>query len=65
MSTSGAVEQIRKLAESFDGTLGVAARDLSSGAEFTFNPDDRFPTASTFKTVLTMLRCDLAAMPRQ
>ncbi|HVX29779.1 MAG TPA: serine hydrolase [Nitrolancea sp.] len=47
-----AVDQIRALAEPFDGVVGVAARDFGSDARIEYNADTIFPTASTFKTVL-------------
>ena len=40
---------IRHFADSFEGVLGVAAIDLTSGRTFNFNGDTQFPTASTIK----------------
>lgn len=54
MSTeqSEALDQIRVLAESFDGVVGVAAKDFGSGTRLKYNAETIFPTASTFKTAL-------------
>lgn len=49
---SEVLEQIQSLAESFDGVVGLAARDFGSGQEIRYNADTIFPTASTFKTAL-------------
>ncbi len=46
------VDQIRDMSESFEGEIGVAARDFDTGNEIMFNADTIFPTASTFKTAL-------------
>lgn len=43
---------VEELARGFDGVLGVAAKRLDTGEELTYNADEVFPTASTFKTVL-------------
>ncbi len=50
--TQSVIDQIRNLAESFEGEIGVAARDLDTGDEILFHADTVFPTASTFKTAL-------------
>lgn len=46
------IEQIQALAAEHQGTIGVAAKHLGTGEEIGFNADDRFPTASTMKSVL-------------
>ena len=49
---SAAAASIAALAASFGGEVGVAARNFVDRAEITYNADDIFPTASTFKTAL-------------
>lgn len=49
--TSAAIKQIAARASDFDGTVGVAARRVSDGAEILYNADVVFPTASTMKEV--------------
>ncbi len=46
------MDRVQALADGFEGVVGVAAKDLSTGREIRFNADVVFPTASTFKTVL-------------
>lgn len=46
------LERIIARAAGFPGTIGVAAKDLDTGEELAYNPDEVFPTASTMKTVL-------------
>lgn len=46
-----AIERIQARAAEFDGTVGVAARRLSDGAEILYNADVVFPTASTMKEI--------------
>jgi beta-lactamase class A len=41
--------EIRRFADSFEGVLGVAAIDLTTGRSFAFHGDTLFPTASTIK----------------
>ncbi len=36
----------------FDGVMGITIRDLTDNREFTLNPDDIFPTASSIKLPL-------------
>jgi beta-lactamase class A len=43
------VEDLNGCAERFCGRVGFYARDLSTGAEYGWRPDDRFPTASVYK----------------
>jgi beta-lactamase class A len=43
---------IAKICRSFPGVVGVAARNLTTGEEVTFNEDERFPTASMIKTMI-------------
>lgn len=53
--SSPALQQIQTVLDgytTFDGTIGIAARNGQSGEEILLNPDEIFPTASTFKTVL-------------
>jgi beta-lactamase class A len=42
-------EKLKAFDSSMDGVLGVAAIDLTSGRNITFNPDTLFATASTIK----------------
>jgi beta-lactamase class A len=46
------IQELARETEGFGGTIGVAARHLRTGEEILTNPDEVFPTASTFKTVL-------------
>ncbi|HEX5504254.1 MAG TPA: serine hydrolase [Thermomicrobiales bacterium] len=41
--------RVEELAGEIDGVVGVAARDLASGAEVAVNADEPFPTASVMK----------------
>lgn len=41
--------QIQRFADGFDGVVGVAAIDLTSGRTFAFHGDTQFATASTIK----------------
>jgi beta-lactamase class A len=38
----------------FDGTVGLAAKNLDTGEEIVVNADTRFPTASTIKTAVML-----------
>ena len=38
----------------FDGTVGLAAKNLDTGEEIVLNADTRFPTASTIKTAVML-----------
>ena len=38
----------------FDGTVGLAAKDLDTGEQIVVNADTRFPTASTIKTAVML-----------
>jgi beta-lactamase class A len=55
------VDQTTRLAESFDGTLGMAAVDLRSGEPYAYNADRIFPTASVIKLpvlITLMQQCE-------
>lgn len=41
--------EIEKIANSFDGVMGVAIRDLTTGEEILVNPNLTFPTGSSIK----------------
>jgi beta-lactamase class A len=43
------IQELARETEGFGGTIGVAARHLRTGEEILTNPDEVFPTASTFK----------------
>ncbi len=45
-------DQIRGTVDAFNGTMGVAAKNLATGEEVLVNADVRFPTASTIKTAV-------------
>lgn len=47
-----ALQEISDLCEPLGGTVGVAARDLRSGAEIRLNAETSFPLASVFKVPL-------------
>jgi beta-lactamase class A len=47
-------DQIRDTITTFRGTMGVAARNLTTGEEILVNADARFPTASTIKTAVML-----------
>ena len=49
MSDRGVHESIAAIAARLGGTVGVAARNLASGAEAHVNADDLYPMASCFK----------------
>ncbi len=51
---SDVLQRIQSLIDKspYGGTIGIAARNFSSGDEIMLNPDTIFPTASTFKTIL-------------
>ena len=42
-------DDLDRLAKQFRGRLGFYAKDLSSGIEYSWNPDQRFPLASVCK----------------
>jgi beta-lactamase class A len=44
----------REIASRIDGTVGIAARHLTSGATFNLNGDEKFPMASVCKLPLAM-----------
>lgn len=46
------MELIRQAIASFDGTVGLAARNLDTGEEVVVNGDTPFPTASAIKTAV-------------
>lgn len=46
------MDAIEKAIAGFDGTVGVAARNLITGEEIVVNGDRRFPTASAIKTAV-------------
>jgi beta-lactamase class A len=48
-TSSPLLEELARIAEASQGTLGVAAIDLATGDVTAFNADERFPMASTFK----------------
>jgi len=48
------LQEIQRFAESFEGVVGVAAIDLTSGRAFDINGDTEFPTASTIKIPILM-----------
>ena len=50
MSTDAIDSAIR----GFDGVVGLAAKNLDTGAEILVNPDVRFPTASAIKTAVML-----------
>ncbi len=50
MSTDAIDSAIR----GFDGVVGLAAKNLDTGAEILVNPDGRFPTASAIKTAVML-----------
>lgn len=52
--------EIARIAGSAEGTVGVAAIDLSSGAMFEYNADERFQMASTLKLPLAAYAFHLA-----
>jgi beta-lactamase class A len=55
LSAPGAAErEIGRLVAPFDGLIGVAAKDLSTGEEIALNADARFPTASTIKVAVML-----------
>ena len=45
-------ERVASILHELDGTVGVVARDLGSGRELSYRPQEVFPTASTFKVPL-------------
>ncbi len=45
-------DDLDRLAKQFRGRLGFYAKDLSSGIEYSWNPDQRFPLASVFKLLV-------------
>ena len=49
MATAAVPSAIRRIAKSFSGTLGLAARDFKTGDELFLNADEVFPTASMVK----------------
>lgn len=49
MATASVPSAIRRIAKSFSGRLGFAARDLKTGDELFLNADEIFPTASMVK----------------
>lgn len=49
-----AEREIGRLVAGFDGLIGVAAKDLSTGEEIAVNADARFPTASTIKVAVML-----------
>jgi beta-lactamase class A len=46
------MESIQEAIASFDGTVGLAARNLATGEEIVVNADTPFPTASAIKTAV-------------
>jgi beta-lactamase class A len=42
-------KQLEQIAAGFDGVMGLAAKDLTTGETFTVNPDMVFPQASSIK----------------
>ena len=48
------VATMEKLIAAFDGTVGLAARNLDTGEEVVINGDTRFPTASGIKTAVML-----------
>ncbi|MGI8644129.1 MAG: serine hydrolase [Thermomicrobiales bacterium] len=44
--------QVDRILDGLDGTVGVAARDFTSGRALSYQPGEVFPTASTFKVPL-------------
>ncbi len=46
--------EIERLAEASGGTVGVGALHLESGRRAFFNPDERFPMASTYKVPIAV-----------
>lgn len=49
-----AAQEIKNSFANFDGKAGVYAKNLASGATFSFNQDTVFPTASTHKLVVSL-----------
>jgi len=45
-------KQLEQVVAGFDGVMGVAAKDLTSGESFVLNPDVVFPTASSIKITI-------------
>jgi beta-lactamase class A len=54
MTQSTAPATIRRIASSFSGTLGLAARDFDTGEEVLLNADVVFPTASMIKIAILL-----------
>lgn len=48
------MEAIHEAIASFDGVVGLAARNLETGEEIAVNADARFPTASAIKTAVML-----------
>jgi beta-lactamase class A len=48
------MDAIHDAIASFDGVVGLAARNLETGEEIAVNADARFPTASTIKTAVML-----------
>lgn len=51
-SAKETVATMERAIASFDGTVGIAARNLATGEEILVNADARFPTASVIKTAV-------------
>lgn len=51
-TSTTSMESIDRAIAGFDGTVGLAARNLDTGEEIVVNGDMRFPTASTIKTAV-------------
>lgn len=53
-TTTTNMEAIERAIAGFDGSVGLAARNLETGEEISLNADARFPTASTIKTAVML-----------
>jgi len=50
-SVQTATKEIERIAEKANGVVGVFAHHLESNQTLTFNPNEPFPMASTYKIV--------------
>jgi beta-lactamase class A len=50
--------EIQKIADQFDGLMGVAIKDLTTGEEIFINEQTAFPTASSIKVQIAKLAYD-------
>jgi beta-lactamase class A len=46
----------------YGGTIGISAKHFQTGEEIHLNPDEIFPTASTFKTVFPKSRLTVSSL---